>query len=108
MANGTFEIALADGSRISGLGLNGNNFISQNEVTAETFSGKLKHVVITGDAEADTEGLIGEHNNMELVRCERDKGLGGWAIVLREIPASKLRELRIDARLDYIEMMEDL
>ncbi|MBQ6918712.1 MAG: hypothetical protein IJQ74_00135 [Synergistaceae bacterium] len=103
-----FTVTLSDGTQLSGLELNGNNFISRNEISSGTFDGKLKHVVITGDKEADMEGLIGEHSNMELVRCQYDEGLGGWAFVLREIPASTLRELRIDARLDYIEMMEGL
>ena len=45
---------------------------------------------------------------MELIRCEYDKGLGGWAVVLLELSAAELRELEVNARLDYIEMMEDL
>ncbi len=48
--------------------MNGNNFISKEEVTADTFRGKLGRVVISGDAEADDVGLIGEHSNMELVQ----------------------------------------
>ena len=104
----TFTITLADGTQIAGLELNGNNFISKNEIKSETFNGKLSKVTITGDSLKDSAGLIGEHTNMELIRCEYDKGLDGWAIVLRELSAEELRELRIDARLDYIEMMEDL
>ena len=87
--------------------LNGNNFISQNAVTAETFAGKLSHVIIEGSAEYDF-GLIGEHHNMELVQCKKDKVLGGYSFILRDIPADELRNMKVDARLDYIEMMEDL
>ena len=32
MAKGTFTITLADGTQLGGLGLNGNNFISNKEV----------------------------------------------------------------------------
>ena len=53
MAKGTLTITLADGTQLGGLGMNGNNFFSKTEVTAQTFAGKLSRVVITGDAEAD-------------------------------------------------------
>ena len=104
----SFAITLSDGSKIEGLELNGNNFVCKNEVKPETFSGKLSKVTITGDSLKDEAGLIGEHTNMELIRCEYDKGLGGWAVVLLELSAAELRELEVNARLDYIEMMEDL
>ena len=57
------------------MGLNGNNFVSKTELTAETFRGKLSKVIIDGDAEADEAELIadaalaiGEHEHMELVQ----------------------------------------
>ena len=104
----SFAITLSDGSKVEGLELNGNNFISKNEISKNTFTGKLSHVTITGDSEKDEAGLIGEHTNMELIRCEYDKELGGWAVVLRELSAAELREKEVNARLDFIEIMEDL
>ena len=100
----TFTVTLADGTQIAGLELNGNNFISKKEVTKADFDGKLSHVIISG---GDSE-LTGEHSNMELIRCQYDAGLGGYAFALRELSAAELREIEISARLDYIEMMEDL
>ena len=99
-------ITLSDGSKLEGLSLNGNNFISKNPITENIFKGKLSHVIISGDVDASGDaGLIGEHNNMELVRCELDEGLGGYAFVLRDIPADKLAEAKIKSDIAYLSMM---
>ena len=110
MEKGTFTVTLADGTQLGGLELNGNNFVSKTEVTEGTFKGKLGRVVIAGDAEADEAGLIGEHENMELVQiahytqathgCE-----DGYYFVLRDIPAAELETLRNRGDIDYIAMM---
>ena len=103
MAKGTFTITLADGTQISGLELNGNNFISKKELTADTFRGKLSKVTITGDAEADEAGLIGEHEHMELVQVAK-YGDEYW-FILREIPVAELERLQARGDIDYIAMM---
>ena len=113
MAKGTFSITLADGTSISGLELNGNNFVSKQEVTADTFKGKLGHVVISGDAEADEAGLIGEHEHMELVQVahytKNVHGVDdGYYFVLRDIPADELEKLQDRADIDYLAMMMDI
>ena len=100
-----FTITFSDGSKLEGLSLSGNNFISKNPVTENTFKGKLSHVVISGDSEADMDGLVGEHTNMELRRCELDEGLGGYAFVLRDIPADKLAEAKMKSDIAYLSMM---
>ena len=86
--------------------MNGNNFISSARVTESTFAGKLAHVTISGNPEFDDVGLIGEHENMELIHCKQ-YGEKYW-FILRDIPQDELQRLRIESRLDYIEMMEDL
>lgn len=43
----TYSIKLSDGTVLSDLSLNGNNYISKSEVTADTFDGKLATVEIT-------------------------------------------------------------
>ena len=103
MEKGTFTVTLADGTQISGLELNGNNFISKTELTADTFKGKLSKVTITGDSEADEAGLIGEHKNMELVQVKK-YGSEYW-FILREIPATELERLQNRGDIDYIAMM---
>lgn len=106
MAKKTFTVTLSDGSVISDLQLNGNNFISSAPISASTFDGKLAHVTISGNPEFDDFGLIGEHENMELIQCKQ-YGDEYW-FILRDMPPEALWQLRTEARLDYIEMMEDL
>jgi len=113
-----FTITLADGTQLAGLELSGNNFISENEVTAETFNGKLKHVVISCSDEnfSDNYGLIGEHNGMELVALQHygKEQAGamnikeGWYFVLRALTPEEIREIKFDARVSYLEMMSEV
>ena len=110
MEKGTFTVTLADGTQLGGLALNGSNFVSKKEVTAETFRGKLSKVVIEGDAEADEAGIIGTHHNMELVQIahytQATHGMAdGYYFVLRDIPAAELEALRNRGDIDYIAMM---
>ena len=83
--------------------LNGNNFISKEEITPETFAGKLGLVLIEGDAKADEAGLIGEHEHMELVQVKK-YGEEYW-FILRDMSASELQELKNRSDIDYIAMM---
>ena len=105
-----YTITLSDGSRLENLTLNGNNFVSKTEVTADTFTNKLGRVVITGDAETDEFGLIGEHHNMELVQIahytQKTHGVAdGWYFVLREIPADEMANRQLRADVDYAIML---
>ena len=104
MEKSTFTVVLADGTQLSGLELNGNNFISKTPITKEVFAGKLGHVTITGNAE-EGAGLVGAHEHMELVRCEYDAGLGGYAFALREISAAEFELAKMKANIAYTAMM---
>ena len=108
--NNTFTITLADDTQISGLGMNGNNFVSKTEITEEMFKGKLGKVTITGDAEADTTGLIGEHHNMELAQIayytQAVHGCDdGWYFILRDISAAEMEKLQLRADVDFALML---
>ena len=103
-------ITLADGTQLSGLEMNGNNFISPVEVTEETFRGKLGKVVISGNAETDEAGLIGEHEHMELVQIahytQATHGMpDGWYFILREIPAEEREKRQLRADVDFAIML---
>ena len=74
------------------------------------FKGKLGKVTITGDADADEAGLIGEHHNMELVQIahytQAIHGVeDGWYFVLRDIPEAERKWLQLRGDTDYIAMM---
>ena len=110
MAKGAFTIELADGTQLEGLELNGNNFVSKKEITADTFRGKLSKVTITGDAEADEAGLIGTHGHMELVQIahytQATHGCDdGYYFVLRDIPADEQEKRQLRADVDYALML---
>ena len=110
MAKGTFTVTLADGTQLDGLEMNGNNFVSKTEVTAATFAGKLSKVTISGDAEADEAGFIGEHHNMELVQVahytQKTHGMpDGWYFALREIPADEMEKRQLRADVDFALML---
>ena len=110
MAKGTFTVTLADGTQLGGLELNGNNFVSKTEVTADTFKGKLGRVIIEGNAEADEAGLIGTHEHMELVQVahytQATHGLAdGWYFALRYIPADEQEKRQLRADVDYALML---
>ncbi len=83
--------------------LNGNNFITTQAITPETFEGKLSRVVITGDSDKDEAGLIGEHGLMELVQIQKHDE-ENW-FILRDITATELKELKTRGDIDYIAMM---
>lgn len=105
--NKAWKITLADGSVIGGLGLNGNNFVSQTEVTPDMFRGKLSRVTIDGPEDADDMGLRGEHGQMKLVQIvhydDDEAGLNGWYFVLQDVQAAELDKLRGD--IEYLAMM---
>ena len=103
MTNKTFTVTLADGTQLGGLELNGNNFITTQGITESTFAGKLSRVIISGDANADMFGLIGEHHNMELVQIQKH-GAENW-FILRDIPAGELERMQNRGDIDYIAMM---
>lgn len=99
MEEKTWKITLADGTSIGGLKLNGNNFISGTEITKELFEDNLSEVIIEGGDEAEI------HENMELVQISK---MGDeWWFILREIPAEELKQMALDAKLDYLSMMID-
>ena len=66
----------------------------------------MKNVQITGPEEQDEAGLIGTHEHMELIQIRKYDN--EYWFILRDIPAEELERIKINARLDYIEMMEDL
>ena len=69
-------------------------------------------MTISGPEDAEGAMLRGEHSNMELTYLRHEvntPGLAdGYYFGLRELSAAELREIQVDSRLDYIEMLEGL
>ena len=83
-----YTITLSDGAKLTDLELNGNNFVSQTEVTVADFEGKLSRVVIS---DGETEEVL---NDAELIQIAHYAD--GWYFILREIPEEQRRQMDID------------
>lgn len=95
-----YKITLADGTKIENLVLNGNNFISEKEITPEMFENNLSPIVIS-DGETDEI-----HDNMALVQIT---GMNGKkAFILRDISETELRDIKNRADIEYIAMMASI
>lgn len=99
----TYSVTLSDGTTLDGLRLNGNNFISDSELTEADFAGKLDGVTI-----AASTGETEEHEEMELVQV---KQYGSeWWFILCDVPAehkltNEVAQQRAD--IDYLLMMQE-
>ena len=110
MAEKIYSMTLSDGTILTPLTLNGNNFVSKLPVTRETFAGKLDRVVVVGEATEDWPGLVGTHTNL---RLENLKYVGsnvpgldeGYYFVLGTWSDEELREMKLQADLEYLAMM---
>lgn len=113
-----YTITLNDGTKIENLTMNGNNFITNESITREIFSGNLKHVKIESDnlpdmtqefpdfENFDDISRTGEFENCELSHYIKDAKGRIW-FVIREIPSEKLERMKIRADIEYLAMMTD-
>ena len=101
----SWKITLSDGTTIEDLGLNGNNFVSETEVTEDTFEGKLSSVTIEGVNE-DGETVTEEHSRMELVHITKYDD--GYHFVLRDLTQDEIDKEQMQADIEYLAMMSDI
>ena len=100
MNNKIYKITLADGTVIENLKLNGNNFVSDREITSEMFGGNLSKVTIN-DGEKDT---VYEH--MAFVQLAHYDD--GYYFILRQLSQRELSDLKTRADIEYIAMMTEV
>ena len=105
--NVIYTITLSDGTKIHNLSLNGNNFVSQEEVTEEMFAGKLSEVVITANDKDRTEYVMHNVRLLQIQTYPQFPDMPGWFFVLQEIPEEELRMMQMQANIQYIAMMSD-
>lgn len=98
-------IVLADGTVLTDLGMNGNNFISDSELTKDVFEDNLSPVVIHYEDEFG-EKFEEEHEHMDLVQIV-PMSEGTWWFVLRDLSRTELEIARLNANLSYLAMMTD-
>ena len=94
-----WNITLSDGTALNGLRLNGNNFISTQEITTSLFAGNLSKVVMEHD------GMTEEYTDMELVQISK---MGEeWWFILRKIPAEELARAALLAQINSLKSAND-
>lgn len=90
-------IALSNGTELTGLELNGNNYISPEKLTEDTFADGLSPVVINGE----------EHEQMALVQCIQHADGRTW-FILRDVTAEEVANAKLRADIDFIALMSDI
>lgn len=77
-----YTITLADGRKLTGLGKNGNNFVSVNKVDETIFKDNLS-VMTVSDGETETV-----YHNVELIQ-QQEWADGSWYLAFREQTAQE-------------------
>lgn len=90
-------IALSNGTELTGLELNGNNYISPEKLTEDTFADGLSPVVINGE----------EHKQMALVQCIQHADGRTW-FILRDVTAEEVANAKLRSDIDFIALMSDI
>lgn len=96
----TYSITLSDGTVLSDLGLNGDNYISETPVDPEVFVDNCSPIIIS---DGEVEEL---HENMSLVQVTK-MGNEYW-FVLRDISVAELEKIKMQSDIEYIAMMSDI
>ena len=85
----TYSIELSDGTMLNNLRLNGNNYVSETEVTEAEFAGRISRVIIRS---SDTEEILNDAELLQIVHYS-----DGWYFILREIPEAEQMQMDMDA-----------
>lgn len=96
-----YKITLGDGTEISNLKLNGNNFISTEKIDESVFVDNCSPVTIS-DGVSDTV-----HPNMELVQIV-EQFPGEYWFVLRDISDEEFSITKMQSDIAYIAMMSNV
>lgn len=98
--NKIYKITLDDGTVISGLHLNGNNFVSYSPITEDVFDGNLSKVIIDDGEQEEI------HGPMRLIQISR---IGQeYLFILDDVPEKELEQMKVRADLDYLAMMTEI
>ena len=95
-----YTITLSNGMKLEHLELNGNNFISQDIIEDSVFENGLDVITISNGETIET------YTNMRLMSNRIDNGVS-W-FVLGEISQQEFKDIKINAKIDYIAMMADV
>ena len=96
-----YKITLGNGTEISNLKLNGNNFISTEKIEESVFADNCSPVTIS-DGTTETA-----HPNMELVQIV-EQVPGEYWFVLRDISEEEVARIKMQSDIAYIAMMSNV
>lgn len=105
MEEKTYTITLADGTEISDLTMNGNNYISKKPISEEIFKDNLSIIIIDDGTETTTM------ENMDLVQVTHhiyESGLEEYWFVLRQFTLNELKFQKMESSLEYLAMMTNV
>lgn len=100
MAESIYKVTLADGTKLTNLTLNGNNFVSKKPIDKDIFDNNLSPVIITESATDEV------HPSMALIHVTQ-MGDETW-FALRDLTAAELEAIKTRSDIDYIAMMCDV
>lgn len=92
-----YTVNLADGTVLSNLRLNGNNYISLAEISPDIFAGNCSPVVIS---DGENEEI---HENMDLIHVTKT-GDTYW-FALRDLSVAELAQMKMQSDIEYVAMM---
>ena len=95
-----YKLILADGTEIKNLTKNGDNYISDKKIDENLFRGNLSTLTIT-----DGEETITMENAELIQQIEFD---GKFWICFRELSERELKDIDMEAKIEYLAMMTDV
>jgi hypothetical protein len=95
-----YKITLSDGTVIDNLSLNGNNYISSEEITKDIFNDNCFPVIISDGENEET------HDAMELIHLTK-MGEQYW-FALRDLSEAELESIKNRSDIEYIALMCDI
>lgn len=100
MGEKLYTIILNDGTKISNLKMNGNNFISHSPINPKIFEYNMSTITIQTDEKKET------YNNMKIIHFAKINDEYWFAV--GQISETEQALLAMQSEIDYIKMMTDL
>ncbi|MBQ3695268.1 MAG: hypothetical protein IJQ77_08860 [Synergistaceae bacterium] len=107
-----YRVTLGNGKILEGVSIEGVTLFTQEKIKREDFEYGLHDVKITktsnDESDIDVEIAEGTYQNMKLITCCECRYKPGY-MMFQFAPMSEQekRELKVDSRLDYLEMMTE-
>ena len=102
------KIKFSDGTELVNLTVNGNCFVTAENIGEDFFKGKLSKIIISADSEEE-QGMapfFGECSNLVLGGMYKANNEVHFA--LRERTYQELKDENLQAQIDYLSMMSDI